>query len=275
MSGHRIEANFLRIVKVQKAVKESPSAKTLFFKDGLCAHSMPGQFVMVWLPRIDEIPMSISSTHPDGLVSITVADVGEASRLLHKKMKNDRIGIRGPFGNNFKLVNGTVLLVGGGTGISPIAFLAEKLAELQVKMTLLLGAKTKEKLLFLSRIERMLPRSKAKMFVSAEDGSVGHEGVVTELAETLLTKERFDMIYACGKELMLREIFMLAEKHEIQLQASLERLMRCAIGLCGSCAIGKYRVCVDGPVFTGKQLREVSDEFGRFKQDFDGKKIPV
>jgi dihydroorotate dehydrogenase electron transfer subunit len=90
-----------------------------------------------------------------------------------------------------------------------------------------------------------------------------------------LTKEKFDMIYTCGPEQMMRKVLDLAEKHEIALEASLERLMRCAIGLCGSCVVGKYRVCRDGPVFTASQLKEAKSEFGVSKRDFDGKRISL
>jgi dihydroorotate dehydrogenase electron transfer subunit len=83
------------------------------------------------------------------------------------------------------------------------------------------------------------------------------------------------MIYACGPEQMIQKVFESAEKHETHMEASLERLMRCAIGLCGSCTIGKYRVCRDGPIFTSEQLREVGAEFGISKRDFDGRKIPL
>lgn len=275
MSAYPIDANFQRTVQVQKIVKESPLVKTFLFKDKLCAQSKPGQFVMIWLPGFDEIPMSISSAGSNGLASITVANVGEATKLLHQKAEGDVVGVRGPFGNSFKLVKGNVLLAGGGTGISPLVFLAEKLIELKARMTFLLGAKTMRELLFLSKIENMLSRTEAKMSVSVEDGSYGHKGVVTELLEETLAKEKFDMIYACGKEPMLLKIFMLTEKHKTPLQVSLERLMRCAIGLCGSCTIGKYRVCIDGPVFTDEQLREVKSEFGRFKRGFDGRKIAI
>jgi dihydroorotate dehydrogenase electron transfer subunit len=74
---------------------------------------------------------------------------------------------------------------------------------------------------------------------------------------------------------MIRQVFDLAEKRRIPLEASLERLMRCGIGLCGSCVIGKYRVCRDGPVFNAKQLREVKDELGISKLGFDGNRIPL
>ena len=121
----------------------------------------------------------------------------------------------------------------------------------------------------------MLSDSKHKIIVSTEDGSEGQKGLVTDLAERSFKKERFNVVYTCGKEPMLSKIFSLAEKYEAPLQASLERLMRCAIGLCGSCTIGKYRVCVDGPVFTSVQLREIKDEFGYFKRDLHGEKLRV
>ncbi len=265
----------MRTVKIAKVVRESPLIKAFFFNDKLCARSKPGQFVMVWLPGFDEIPMSVSSTQPDGSVSITVANVGEATNLLHQKKKGDIIGVRGPFGNSFKPVKGNVLLVGGGTGIAPLAFLAEELGKLKAKMTFLLGAKTKEELLLLSKVKTMFSKTGNKMAASTEDGSYGHRGVVTDLAKEALAKQRFDMIYTCGKEPMLFKVFTLAEKYKTPLQASLERLMRCAVGLCGSCTVGEYRVCIDGPVFAGKQLRKVRDEFGRCKRGFDGGKVHV
>jgi dihydroorotate dehydrogenase electron transfer subunit len=83
------------------------------------------------------------------------------------------------------------------------------------------------------------------------------------------------MIYTCGPEKMMQKMFFLAEKFHISLEASLERFMRCAIGLCGTCVIGKYRVCQDGPVFSSRQLREVKEEFGQWRRTLDGRKTKV
>jgi dihydroorotate dehydrogenase electron transfer subunit len=90
-----------------------------------------------------------------------------------------------------------------------------------------------------------------------------------------LDKEKFDMIYTCGPEIMVKKIFDLAQKRKLPMEASLERLMRCGIGLCGSCVIGKYRVCKDGPVFNAAQLNEIKDELGISKLGFDGSRIPI
>jgi dihydroorotate dehydrogenase electron transfer subunit len=275
LSAFPIENNFLRIVRVEEVIKESPSVKTIRFSDGPCSKGAPGQFVMVWLPRVDEIPMSISSAGPDSSASITVAEVGEATRLLHQKKEGAMLGVRGPFGNCFHLTRKKALIVGGGTGIAPVFFLALKLLESQADVTFLYGAKTRAELLFLHQIEEQLSGPSAKALAATEDGSYGYKGLVTELAKETMNGNKFDMVYACGKEAMLSRVFTLTEKHRTPLQASLERLMRCAIGLCGSCTIGKYRVCVDGPVFTSKQLREVKNEFGRCRKGLDGRSAPL
>jgi dihydroorotate dehydrogenase electron transfer subunit len=97
--------------------------------------------------------------------------------------------------------------------------------------------------------------------------------LATEPLGKLLDKEKFNLIYTCGPERMVRKVYDMAEKRKIAIEASLERLMRCGIGLCGSCVIGKYRVCRDGPVFTAAQLSEVKDEFGVSRLGFDGSRI--
>jgi len=230
---------------------------------------------MVWIPGVDEIPMSLSGTYPNGLSSFTAAKVGNATQALHKKKVGDLIGVRGPFGNSFTLSTGNILIVGGGTGLAPLVFLAERLVKTSEKLTFLLGAESKEKLLFLERVKRTLSTVNGRVITTTEDGSYGLKGTVIAPLKNLLEKERYDMIYTCGPELMMHKVFLLAESHGVPLQASLERLMRCAVGLCGSCVVGKYMVCRDGPVFTSKQLREVRNEFGNFKRDFDGRKISI
>ena len=87
--------------------------------------------------------------------------------------------------------------------------------------------------------------------------------------------ECFDMIYVCGPEQMMFRIFQLAEQYEVPIQASLERIMRCGIGVCGSCTIGHLRICKDGPVLNSEQLRNIKGEFGKFYLDFTGKKNKI
>ena len=271
MSDKLTATNTLRTTRILSVKTESPTIKTFTLKDRLCAKAKPGQFLMLWIPRVDEIPLSIMNTEGTS-VSVTVKAVGEATRILHKMKSGEIVGLRGPFGNSFTETRGRVLMVGGGTGTAPLLFLAKKLAAKAKRLALVIGAKTKTELLFLTQLDALC--TEQSTVATTEDGSYGLKCLATEPLDKLLNKEKFDMIYACGPEPMIRQVFDLTEKRHIAMEASLERLMRCGIGLCGSCVIGKYRVCRDGPVFTAAQLREVKDELGISKLGFDGNRIP-
>ena len=275
MSAYRIEANKIRTTKILNAKTESPTVKTLTFKDEECAKAKPGQFLMLWVPGVDEIPLSILDADEDGAVSVAVKNVGEASSALHGKKNGDIIGIRGPFGNGFTEREGKMLMVGGGTGVAPLFFLTRRLASASLNPFFVLGAKTKDELLYLNELKDVIAKAGGELITTTEDGSCGAKGMCTEPVEQLLAEEEFDVIYACGPEPMIRKVFDLSGKYEVALEASLERIMRCAVGLCGSCVVGKYRVCRDGPVFTSRQLDEVREEFGFSKRDIDGRKIPL
>ncbi len=271
MSDKLTATNTLRATRILSVKTESPTTKTFTFKDRLCAKAKPGQFLMLWIPQVDEIPLSIMNTE-DNKVSVTVKAVGEATHALHKMKSGEIVGLRGPFGNTFTENYGRVLMVSGGTGTAPLLFLAKKLSTKAKRLALVIGAKTKNELLFLTQFNTLC--TEQSTIATTEDGSYGLKCLATKPLYTLFNKEKFDIIYACGPEPMIRQVFDLAEKHGISMEASLERLMRCGIGLCGSCIIGKYRVCRDGPVFTATQLREVKDELGISKLGFDGNRIP-
>jgi len=272
LSVYRIAANHLRTPCLLHVKSESPTVKIFTFNDKQCAKAKPGQFLMLWIPGVDEIPLSIFDANGKNTVSVVTKEVGEATRALNNRRAGDTVGVRGPFGSNFTLGRGRILLVGGGTGIAPLLLLAKQLASKAKKLVFVIGAKKRDELLFLEELEEKYSRN---LIVTTEDGSYGIKCLATTTLEPLLANESFDMIYTCGPEQMMRKVFDLAEKHGIALEASLERLIRCSIGLCGSCVIGKYRVCRDGPVFTGGQLREVKNEFGNVKRGFNGRKIPL
>lgn len=269
MSAYPTEINRLRIVKVEEVRTENPRVKTFTFSDKHCAQAKPGQFIMVWIPGVDEVPMSLSTIRSDGSCSITVAEVGEATRALHQTKIGETLGIRGPYGNSFTLISGNILIVGGGTGLAPLLPLAESLAKLSTKIVFALGAKTQNELFFLDKIRTIV----SEVYVSTEDGSYRLRGLVTDLAEKILAERKFNMIYACGPEEMMRKMLLMAKHYKTPIQASLERYIRCGIGICGSCCLGEFRICKDGPVFSGEQLKRVENEFGHFKRDADGRKV--
>jgi len=208
-----------------------------------------------------------------GLSRITVGKIGEATKIFHEMKVGDRLGLRGPFGNWFTPHQGQVMVVGGGTGIAPLIPLTKDLIGLETDVTLVLGAKTKKELLLLNEFQTFLPNKGGKIIVTTEDGSMGFKGLVSDVLEDLFKETKFDMVYTCGSEPMMRKVFDISEKYKITIQSCMERIIRCSIGLCGSCIIGKFRICKDGPILTSKQLREVLDEFGMFKRDFDGKRL--
>lgn len=262
----------MRITQIVNIRSNSPTVKTYTFIDKLCSTARPGQFLMLWIPGIDEIPLSIMNTF-NGLVAVSVKAVGDATRHLHNLEAGATIGIRGPYGNSFTENQGKVLLISGGTGTAPLLFLAKQLETKTKQLTFIQGAKTKEELLFINELNTVCQEK--NHITTTEDGTAGLQCLVTQPLSNLLNTEQFDMIYTCGPEIMVKKIFELTEQHKLPLEASLERLMRCGIGLCGSCMIGKYRVCRDGPVFTTTQLREIKDELGISKIGFDGSRIPI
>lgn len=269
----RIDIDKIRIVKVVEVVEESPTVHTLIVKDELCESTKPGQFAMVWIPRIDELPMSIMISERDGHAALTIRKHGYSSTVLYNTPVGGMLGLRGPYGNSFNIANRRVLLVGGGTGLVPMLRLSRELARKKNKksdVTLIIGAKTKREVIFEKLAKRVLKKVKNKVIVATEDGSYGFMGLATDAAVRVMKQNRLDMIYTCGPERMMKNVLELAALHRIPSQASLERLMKCGIGICGSCCLGKYLTCKDGPVMDGNTVLKLP-EFGVHARDKSGK----
>ena len=262
----------MRTVEITRVQRESPDMVTLYFQDDECSTASPGQYAMIWIPGGEEIPMSLSTINPGGDSSLTVREVGDATKALCSMDAGDRIGVRGPFGRGYSLLGDEPLLVAGGSGVASLAPLAEAFIENGVKPTFILGARTESDLPFRGRLEELLGDS---LVLATDDGSCGFDGFSSQCGEKLMGERSFDAVYTCGPELMMVTVFDEAESRGIPVQASLERYIKCAHGLCGSCAIGPYRVCMDGPVFDSEKLREVREAFGSSKMDPTGKLIRV
>jgi len=251
--------------RILKVVKESATAKSLYFI--FPGEAKPGQFVMVWLPGVDEVPMSLSYLSPN-VKGICVEKVGKATSALQKLKEGGELGVRGPYGHGYDCAGGKrMLVVSGGSGAASLAPAVECAIAKGYKATVVIGAKTASKLIF----EERMRRSGAKVVVATDDGTRGTKGFATDVAAKLLGAHKFDFIITCGPEAMMAKVAKLANKHGLEVQASLERYMKCGVGLCGSCAFGRYRVCADGPVFSGKQLAAVKD-FGASKLAPDGRR---
>ncbi len=255
-----------RIVEVSDRVVETPSTVTLRFPYAPTAD--PGQFVMVWVPGDDELPMSLAYT--DGpSKGITVKAMGDTSRRIQSIRPGTPLGIRGPYGNRFDLSPQRVLVVGGGSGAAVLAPAAERAIDRGARVTVALGATGAPELLFRRRFEEM----GARLEIATDDGSEGSRGFVTSVAERLLTTEPFDAVWTCGPEAMMAKVARAAAPRGVPVFCSVERHMKCALGMCDACALGPLHVCVDGPVFPAERLLPL-EEFGRWHRDPSGRRVP-
>ena len=262
----------LRIIEVANHRYEAQEVKSLFFRDHQCCKAKPGQYIMVWIPGIDEVPMSLSRIDEQGVSSITFKRVGEGTDALFKTVSGKPLGIRGPYGNWFQPVKGKCLVIGGGTGLASLFPLIKQLVVLGSSVTCVYGAKTAQQLLFRDELTTVLSSSIHQLIHTTEDGSHGKQGVVTSVIHSSIPLESFDMVYTCGPEPMMRAIYNYIEPHGLPIQACIERMVKCSIGVCGSCAIGEYRVCKEGLVLSTEKIRTVLDEFGIYERASDGHK---
>jgi len=224
----------------------------------IAAAAKPGQFVMVRcggntvLPR----PFSIHRTDGDS-VMLLFAIVGEGTRWLANRKKGERLDIFGPLGNGFTIYpeDRNLLLVAGGIGLAPLAFLAERLALQGKTATIICGASSRLSLLPYSIppscYNAGLEPNTIHIINVTEDGSEGLAGLATDYITACTDKKQ--RIYACGPLPMYRTMAAEAASYGLPVQVSLEIVMGCGTGACYGCTIrtrqGLQQVCRDGPVF--------------------------
>ncbi len=257
--------NIPKTIEIKEIREEALNIKTFIFDYSL--NAVPGQFVMLWLPRKGEKPFSIALEENRELW-ITVKKRGKFTKALHEKREGDLIGIRGAYGKWFSLQGKKVLMVAGGYGTAPLHFLARKALRRGIEVNFLIGAKTKEEIIF----AETLKEKGAKVEIATEDGSEGIKGTVIDLVKKINAKE-IDFLYSCGPEKMMEKVLEWSEKNNVRGEMSLERYMKCGIGICGQCCVdgtGK-RICRDGPVFELDEVRKIN-EFAKYNRTASGRK---
>ncbi|MGD9394827.1 MAG: dihydroorotate dehydrogenase electron transfer subunit [Candidatus Thorarchaeota archaeon] len=259
-------------VRVSEVIRETDTALTIIFNvKSTSFRFSPGQFLMIWIQGVDEIPMSISFWEQPR-VGITVLPIGEATESLCTLQPKDWIGIRGPFGSSFNLESQKALVVGGGVGMAPLRPLVYSLHKKGTEVTVLIAAKTRQELMFFDEFLQ-LSDSKLSVKTSTDDGSEGFKGLAPEAVREILSDNEFDTLYSCGPEPMMYGLYELVKDRKMEFQASLERFMKCGCGICGTCALDPTGslVCVDGPVYSGNYLSKIT-EFGKYHRDAMGMK---
>jgi len=258
--------DFPRVFKIVKIADEAENQKTFFFK---CDFSYkPGQFFMLWIPGLDEKPFTLAYKDKD-IYGFTIEKIGAFTSKLFEMKTGDKIGIRGPYGKGFT-VNENACIIGGGIGMASIALLVEA----SKNCTVIMGARTKERLLYYKRFKKL--KNKKLYYKSFDEPVPGKykKHFSTVLLEELLQKNRFSIIQTCGPEIMMKKVFELCERYNVKCEASLERYMACGFGVCGKCMCSDQIVCKDGPVFDSSKLRNMK-EFGSFARLKTGKKVSL
>ena len=203
----------------------------------------PGQFVMAWLPGIEERPLCLMDDAP---ASLTIADVGPFTHACCALAPGDRIWLRGPYGHGFAPLGQRPLLLAGGCGAAALALLAQRFRAQGTPVTVVVGARSAAGLMLAWRYDEL----GCRVVLATDDGSTGYHG--TSLDAAAPHWPAADAIYACGPEPMLRAVARRARETGTPSWISLERVMKCGIGVCGSCHCGDRLVCADGPVFASE-----------------------
>lgn len=228
----------------------------------------PGQFANLLIEHADGVflrrPFSIydvDATHR--LLKFYIQKKGKGSRKLANLTSKDSVEVVFPLGNGFKLIeketfaekdakSPNVLLVGGGCGIAPLLFLAKVLAQKNIRPTILIGGRSRPHILEIENYVKY-----GKVLVITEDGSIGEKGLVTQ--HSIFQQEKFDQIYCCGPDAMMKAVAKIAIEKNSACQISLENSMACGIGACLCCVTqtktGHQCVCTDGPVFDIRNLK--------------------
>ncbi len=254
-----------RAYRVQRMRREIAETFTLELEpsgSGEVPPFAPGQFNMLYVLGVGEIPISISGdpARRSPLVHTTRA-VGVVSKAMQGLRAGDTIGVRGPFGSHWPVEQAEgkdLVIVAGGIGLAPLRpamYQAIAHRERFGKVALLYGARTPAELLYRGQLERWRSHFDLDVFITVDRATAswrGSVGVVTRLIPRASFDPQNTIALVCGPEIMMR--FTVAElvKRGVAHDAiflSMERNMKCAVGMCGHCQYGPFFVCKDGPVF--------------------------
>jgi NAD(P)H-flavin reductase len=221
----------------------------------------PGQFVMIGLLGVGEVPISISGDPDESPLRLTIRDVGGVTAVLARAHLGDILEVRGPYGTGWhgeEARGGDVIVVAGGIGLAPLRPVMMRLARERERygdVSLVYGARTPADLLYPDDLAAWRDRGIEVLTIvdHATDTWHGHVGVVP----TLVSKADIDpagaLALVCGPETMMRfsvNALLDSGVSPDRIRLSMERSMKCGLGLCGHCQLRELFVCTDGPVFT-------------------------
>lgn len=225
-------------------------------------HYLPGQFNMLYLYGVGEVPISIVNDAQNGEELIhTVRALGRVTRGLAQLKVGDRIGLRGPYGRGWPLVSAQgkdVLVITGGLGCAPVVAVIHHVLRRRHHyghLTIVQGVRHSDDLIWREQYDRWRAEPNTTVLLAADKAGPGwswHVGLVTELLRDIDFVPARSMAMLCGPEMMMRAAAMALFAKGLAEDAvylSMERNMQCAVGQCGHCQFGSQFVCRNGPVF--------------------------
>ena len=221
----------------------------------------PGQFVNVEIKNSQEVflrrPFSIFEVdYTDNSISMIIKILGRGSEKLTQVQIGDTMSLVYPLGKSFSYPEKTdrVLLIGGGSGVAPMLFLAKESGLPKENVDIILGARTREDHIDVNHYSEF-----ASLHYTSQDGSLGEKGFVTQHSVFTNNLQRYNKIYACGPDGMMKAVAKQAKAAGVFCEVSLENLMACGFGVCLCCieptTNGNKCVCTDGPVFNINDLK--------------------
>jgi len=256
---------------IEGIIDENPLVKTfrVAFEDEIFNTDfryLPGQFMMLSLPHCGEAPFSFSSSPSrPSTFSLSIRKAGRLTAACHELKVGDMVGIRGPYGRPFPMENlqgADLLFVAGGIGMAPLRSVLEYCIDNREEygtITLLYGCKHPDELCFRSDLEKWSLAHDIKLLLTVDEGNAEWQGrvglVINLLAEIRVSQQTQALV--CGPGIMIR--FVIGRLRELGLSddriiTTLERHMKCGVGICGHCHFEDKMICTDGPVFLASQL---------------------
>jgi NAD(P)H-flavin reductase len=269
------------LMKVDKITDEAPLVKTFRLKfisegEGEAFNFKTGQFGEYTVFGEGESTFCIASPPTrKGYIECTFRQVGRATTALANCDEGDTVGFRGPYGNIFPIEEWkgkNLLFIAGGIALPPMRSVIWNCLDLREDyndITILYGARTVDDLVYKYELEEWKKRTDIKLITTVDPGGEtpdwdGEIGFVPTVLEKMAPVSKNTIAIVCGPPIMIKFTFPVLDKYgftDDQIYTTLENRMKCGVGKCGRCNVGRVYVCKDGPVFTRAQLRQLPEEY--------------